>query len=133
MNHSGVFGFIGFAITVVVFSLGLIMLISGLITNETNSVTLGAGETGTALWTPTAGKKFVVTDLIISCVEAGQLTIFDGTDSAANRLFDGFLYGAIYPLSFESRPWPSSTADNVLKATTDADGEAIVTVHGYEV
>jgi hypothetical protein len=102
-------------------------------TRLTKSVTLGAAETGTTIWDPAAGKKFVVTDVIIAVAESGRLTLFDGTDSAANRLFDGMLYGAIWHLNFQARPWASSTADNILKATTDADAEATVTVHGYEV
>jgi hypothetical protein len=102
-------------------------------TRVTKSVTLGAAETGTTIWDPAAGKKFVITDVIIAMAESGQITLFDGTDSAANRVFDGILYGAVWHLNFQARPWASCTADNILKATTDADAEASITVHGYEV
>lgn len=102
-------------------------------TRVTKSVTLGVSETGTTIWDPAGGKSFVVTDVIIACLEAGRLTLFDSTDSAANRLFDAFTYGSVIHLNFQARPWVSAAADNILKATTDADAEAIVTVHGYEV
>jgi hypothetical protein len=35
-------------------------------------------------------------------------------------------------LNFQQRPWKAAAADNILKATTDADAEATITVHGYE-
>jgi len=101
-------------------------------TRVTKSVTLAASETGTTLWDPTTGYKFVITDVIIVMAESGRLTLFDGTNSAANLVFDGVLYGAMYHLNFQARPWKSAAIDNILKATTDADAEATITVHGYE-
>jgi hypothetical protein len=102
-------------------------------TRVTKSVTLAAGETSTTIWDPDAGKKFVITDLILAMSESGRVTVFDGTDAAANRVFDGVVYGAVWHFNFQGQPWKSSTADNILKATTDADAEVTITVHGYEV
>jgi hypothetical protein len=101
-------------------------------TRVTKSVTLVASETGTTIWDPTAGYKFVITDVIIAMAEAGRLTIFDSTNSAANLVFDGVLYGSVLHLNFQQWPWRSAAADNILKATTDADAEATITVNGYE-
>ena len=101
-------------------------------TRVTKSVTLGVSETGTTIWDPTTGYKFLITDIIIAMAEAGRLTIFDSTNAAANLVFDGVLYGSVLHLNFQQRPWKAAAADNILKATTDADAEATITVHGYE-
>ena len=98
----------------------------------TKSITVAASATGTTIWDPTSGYKFVITDLIIAPTEGGRITVFDQTDSAANRLFDGELYGAGWHYNFQQRPWKSAAADNILKVTTDADAAATITVHGYE-
>ena len=110
-----------------------VSIVRGAQTRVTKSITVGAAETGTTVWDPATGKKFVITDVIVAMKESGRLTLFDGTDAAANRVFDGVFYGAVWHLNFQARPWASSTVDNILKATTDADAEATVTVHGYEV
>jgi hypothetical protein len=102
-------------------------------TRVTKSQTIVASTTGGTVWDPAAGKKFVITHLFLAAVESGRVTIFDGTNAEANIVFDGYLYGAVFPLDFQARPWASSTVDNILKATTDADCEVIITAHGYEV
>lgn len=102
-------------------------------TRVTKSVTLAAGETGTTLWDPATGYKFVITDILIAMQESGRVTIFDQTNSAANIVFDGEIYGPPYHFNFQARPWRSATADNILKATTDGDAACTITVHGYEV
>jgi hypothetical protein len=104
-------------------------------TRVTKSVTIAVSTTGGAVWTPAAGKKFVITDLLLSptgVAGGGRLTVFDGTDAAENTLWDGYLYMNEH-INLQARPWASSTADNVLKATTDADADVIITCHGYEV
>ena len=99
------------------------------------SVNIAASTTGGTVWTPAAGKKFVITDLILSPTElagGGRVTIFDGTNATGNIVWDGYLYMNEH-LNFQARPWASSTADNVLKATTDANADVLITVNGYEV
>jgi hypothetical protein len=98
----------------------------------TKSITVAAGATGTTIWDPTSGYKFLITDIFLSMAEMGRITLFDGTDAAANRVFDGQFDGSTRHFNFQQRPWKSAAADNILKATTDADAEATITVHGYE-
>lgn len=102
-------------------------------TRVTKSVTLAASETGTTVWDPTTGTKFILTDLIISMSESGRITVFDQTNSAANIVFDGELYGWGIHLNFQARPWASSTIDNILKATTDSAAACTITATGYEI
>ena len=113
--------------------------ISGSVTTSGVSVTLvhhavdfTAGQTAQAVWTPASGKKFVITDMSISFTDAGAITVFDNTDSTANRVFKGY-----FPANdgFDhscGKPFKSSTNDNVLKYTTDVTAAGSLVVWGYE-
>ena len=97
------------------------------------TVDFAASETAQAIWTPASGKKFVITDIIISCSAAGTITVFDSTDSTANRVVKGSFAangGLTHPYS---KSFVSATADNVLKYTTGAGIAGSITVSGYEI
>lgn len=87
---------------------------------------------GSALWTPATGKRFIVTDFLIICSNAVELTVFDGTDSDGNRLVGGSFAanGGISAPNLRSS-FRSSAINNVLKITTSA-GSGYITVLGYE-
>jgi hypothetical protein len=88
----------------------------------------GVGET--TLWDPTAGTKWVVTDLIISCTANAGITIRDGT---AGATFMTFVVLANTTLSINLQtPFLSVAADNNLTAQTSAATVAITT-SGYEI
>lgn len=105
-------------------------------TRVTKSVALTASQTGTVLWTPTSGKKFIITQMDLLISVTGALTIFDGTNAAANIVTDG-VSGAWtvgrHIFNYQGIPWPSATIDNVLKYTSGSGLTGILTVHGYEV
>jgi len=84
---------------------------------------------GVTVWDPTAGKKWVVTDLIISTDTAMTVTIKDGT-TAILVLYLAANGGAVS--NFQT-PLQSSTADNNLTVTASAAGNIAVTATGYEV
>lgn len=88
--------------------------------------------TGSTLWQPTSGKRFVVTDFWIVCSGAVEVTIFDGSDANGNRLVGGSFAanGGISAPNLRT-PFRSSAIDNILKITVDA-GSGYVTVLGYE-
>lgn len=97
------------------------------------TVDFTASQTAQTIWDPTGGTKFVVVQAIVSFSAAGALTVFDETDSAANRIFKlngaangGMAWTAAIPVI-------SSTADNILKYTTGAGAAGSLTVFGYEV
>ncbi len=97
-----------------------------------HAVDFTAGQTAQAVWTPASGKKFVITDMSILLTDAGAITVFDNTDSTANRVFKGY-----FPANdgFDrhcSKPFKSSTNDNVLKYTTDVTAAGSLVVWGYE-
>ena len=114
--------------------------ISGTVTDSITSATLitktvdfSASETAQAIWTPTSGKKFVITDMVISCSAAGTITVFDSTDTTATRIVKGY-FAANGGLSQPySKPRTSSTADNVLKYTTGSGITGSLTIQGYEI
>jgi len=96
------------------------------------TVDFSASETAQAIWTPASGKKFVITDIIISCSAAGTITVFDNTDNAANRVVKGYFAangGLTHPYS---KVFVSATANNVLKYTTGSGIAGSLTVWGYE-
>lgn len=102
--------------------------------------TITAAVTGLAIWTPAAGKKFVVTDLYIAASNMADmnLSIFDEADVEGKRLFKGLLdlsvnNGINLPISLKT-PFVSSAANNSLRATSSVNvTECNVITHGYEV
>jgi hypothetical protein len=97
-------------------------------------VAASASQTGTTLWDPAAGKKFVIVEIMVSCTTAGAITIFDGTDNSAGRVVAGSFAAnggceRVYNISF---PFVSSAANNILKYTTDTFVGKI-SVGGFEI
>ncbi len=101
-------------------------------TRVTKSVSLTASQTASVVWTPTSGKKFVVTYIDLAISVTGTLTLFDGTNAAANLVFDGTQATGNRVHNFTAAPWLSSTADNILKYTSGSGLTGVLTVHGYE-
>ena len=97
------------------------------------TVDFTASQTGITIWDPTGGTKFVITDYDLSFSAAGAITVFDSTDSTANRVFkyngadNG---GAVHSYTL---PHISATTDNILKYTTGAGAAGSLTIIGYEV
>ena len=88
--------------------------------------------TGSTVWDPTTGKKFVLTNILINATAACTITLFDGTDSTANRIFKAEM-GAKQSIVIPFRkPLESAAVNNILKLTTSATGGQL-TVIGYEI
>lgn len=88
--------------------------------------------TAQAVWTPSSGKKFVLTDMYVSVTADLTLTIFDNTDDTTNRIMKLSLKASSGFIDNRSKPFMSLAANNVLKITTSATG-GYITVCGYEV
>lgn len=103
-------------------------------------------QTGTALWTPTTGKKFAVTDITITTggTTSGIVTLWQG--SAADTTYttgtDPVVFrGNFIPSTTSSPgvvkqfpvPFVSSTIDHILRVTTSAAMTVYVQVNGYEI
>jgi hypothetical protein len=84
----------------------------------------------TTVWDPTAGKKFVITDLFVSATAAGTCTLKDGTAGTTFQVASLAANGGF--VSNLQTPIQSATADNNLTATASAATQYI-TVCGYEV
>ncbi len=96
-------------------------------------------QTGTAIWTPAASRKYVVSDLsmIATGLIGAEVTIFDQSDATGNRLFNGILDPStnnplIVSLALRV-PFVSAAINNVLKITTTANLNIGGVVHGYEI
>lgn len=103
-------------------------------------------QTGAALWTPTTGKRFAVTDITISTggTVAGIVTLWQGaaadttyTPVTDNAVFRGeFAPSAtVKPGAVKSFnvPFVSTTVDHILRVTTSAAMTVYIQVNGYEI
>lgn len=104
-------------------------------------------QTGTALWTPTTGKKFVVTDITITAggTTAGIVTLWQGAsaDTTYTAGTDPAIFRGEFAPSTTSRPgiaksfnmpYVSTTVDHILRVTTSAAINPIyIQVNGYEI
>jgi hypothetical protein len=102
-------------------------------------------QTTTALWTPTTGKKFTVTDITISTggTTSGIVTVFD---SAAATAYSAGTTPAIFRGEFAPSatakpgavksfnvPYCSTTVNNRLHVTTSAAMTVYIQLNGYEI
>lgn len=103
-------------------------------------------QTGVALWTPTAARKFVVTDLTIATggTTAGIVTVWQGAsaDTTYTAGTDPVLFRGEFAPSTTARPgvvkalkspFCSTTSDHILRVTTSAAMTVYIQVQGYEI
>lgn len=103
-------------------------------------------QTGAAIWTPTTGKKFVVTDFTISTggTTAGIVTLWQGAtaDTTYTPGTDPVVFRGEFAPSATAKPgvvksfavpWMSSTVDHILRITTSAAMTLYVQINGYEI
>lgn len=90
-------------------------------------------QTNAAVWTPTAGERFVVTDIIISQDGASTVTLFDNTNAAWN-IVAAWRTAANFNWVIALRtPYVSAAVNNVLRITTTWVFSGSIVVHGYEI
>lgn len=103
-------------------------------------------QTGAALWTPTSGRRFVVTDITITTggTTPGIVTLWQGAsaDTTYNAGTDPAIFRGEFAPSTNTRPgvvksfqfpFVSSTTDHVLRVTTSAAMTVYIQVNGYEI
>jgi hypothetical protein len=109
------------------------------------AATYTTAQTGTALWTPAAGKCIAITSFVVAAfgTQSFRFTLWFGTgvDTAYTEGTDKVVVdvnlipsSSVAPGVALALPVPicSTTADHVLRVTTDAAGSVRVSVHGYE-
>lgn len=95
--------------------------------------TFGASETDQTIRTPGSGKRFVLCGLVITPTAAGALLkIYDGTNAAANMIYQGQPPVGTIVLQFPM-PLPSAAVNTVLRYSTGASAAGDITAWGYEV
>lgn len=103
-------------------------------------------QTGTNLWVPTTGKKFVVTDFTITTggTTAGLVTLFQaasGTTAYSAGTTPAIFRGNFAPSATAypgvsktfTMPYVSTTADHTLHVTTSAAMTVYIQLNGYEI
>lgn len=94
-------------------------------------------QTNTAIWTPASGRRFVITDFILTISSTNTVTvqIFDHTNAAGNYLYTGTIRAAnLVPIFAQLKsPFVSSAADNILRFTNSGNFDIGGTMFGYEI
>jgi hypothetical protein len=103
-------------------------------------------QTGTNLWVPTTGKKFVITDLTITTggTTGGLVTLFQAASATTTfaagttpAIFRGNFFPSATVAPGVVKPFPvpyiSTTADHTLHVTTSAAMTVYIQVNGYEI
>jgi hypothetical protein len=104
-------------------------------TRVSKRVAITASQTGTAVWTPTSGWRFVLTLLWVSAKTAGDLEMFDATDSGNTVIspITTLNVGGGYIMQWAiERPYRSAAVNNVLKYTTGTVITGSIYVEGWE-
>lgn len=110
---------------------GIMTQLQGTGTSLTSIRNIGgytAQQTAAALWTPASGKKFVITDIVISSLTAGVIQLIDN----ATVIREYKLAANSNIVESSKSPDVSALADNVLKVTTSAAMDCFIVVKGYE-
>lgn len=84
--------------------------------------------TTTTLWTPTAGKRFVINSFMMSTDTGGRVALVDGSDVAGKRIAAPYLAANG---GMVGGPYTSQALNNILKVVTPA-GNTFVSVDGTE-
>ena len=104
-------------------------------TRVSKRVAIAASGTGTTIWDPTTGWRFVLTKLWVSAKTAGDIQIFDSTDSANTVVSPIVSLNAGGGFVIEwPKDWPyrSAAVDNILKYTTGTVITGSIYVEGWE-
>lgn len=90
--------------------------------------------TTTTIWTPGAGRKFVLASAFVSTDTAMRVALVDDTDTEGQRPVDGSFAtsGGASP-NLVPVPYVSRNAGNPLRVVTGAVGRVSVRVSGWEV
>jgi hypothetical protein len=103
-------------------------------TIKTVKVAYTASQTAATVLTPTAGKKYVITDYTISSSAAGTIYLFDNTDSATTGLTPTLSLAANSGVTKSRRAlFTASAADNVLKYTSGSNAAGSILISYYEI
>lgn len=96
------------------------------------TVTFSASQSDIAIFTPTGGKRFVITSLTLTPNAAGALIrIFDNTNTSDNTIYLGQPALGVHQVLFNP-PLPAAAVNNVLRYSTLTSADGNLTVIGYE-
>jgi len=109
------------------------------------SVAPSGDQTGATLIDPTTGTRWVLKRLFIKLSANGTVTIFDGTDAAANHVYKAAVLATLAPIQVEftegeydpgrgqGAGLPRGYAvDSILKYTTTGGGDPVIVAHYFE-
>lgn len=106
-------------------------VISG--TGISKSIDYTASMAGSGVWIPATGKKFVITDMIISGSSAGMVSVIDGTGAdMGSRILKATLAANGGAVVNYSKPRESQSANYSVVIITGTGAVGSATFYGYE-
>lgn len=104
------------------------------VTTKPIKVAYTASQTAATVLIPTAGKKIVITDFVISAVGAGTVYLFDNADSSTTGIGPIFNFAAQGGATINfGKAFTSAAVNNVIKYTSGAGASGSIWIHYYEV
>ena len=100
-------------------------------TRVTNAVGMTASQTVSAIWTPASGKAFHLRKATLTITVTGTLKIFDGSNAAANMVYQGTPSVGPFELLFDE-PFGSVANNNVLSYTSGSGLTGDIVTQGWE-
>jgi hypothetical protein len=94
-----------------------------------------ASQTAATVYTPTSGKKLVVTHIVVSASGAGTIKLFDNSDTSANSwspILSLAANGSWDAHFSDNAPLVMSANDNVLKYTSGSGAAGSIWLFGWE-
>jgi hypothetical protein len=94
---------------------------------------LPASSIANVIWTPATGKRFVITDMLISAGCNGFIKLYDGVNDASHTVVQLVMPSGATVQHPCRKPYPSSAINTTLYCDTYAGCSGDITTWGYEV
>lgn len=99
----------------------------------TKSLDFKPAQTASGIWTPAVGKKFAITDMIVSAGSTGVVHLYDSINDDNHRVVKLFLAAnQVFEHSY-NKAYVSNASNNVLKYDSQAGCSGNLVVSGYEL
>ena len=94
---------------------------------------LSSDTIGNIVWTPAAGKRYVITDFMFNSAQPGYLKVYDGVDVPGRVLMQFAMPSGVTVDHTFSNPFPSSNVNTSLLVDCSPGCSGYLSVWGYEL
>lgn len=101
---------------------------------KTIRVAYTASQTAATVLTPTSGKKFVITDIVMSATGAGTVYLFDNSDTTTTSITPIMNFSSTGGMATSLRGlYTATAANNLIKYTSGTGAAGSILVNYYEI